>query len=370
MEYSSNIIEIAKRNHNIKRHYLLVNKLQGKHIPVKPSVSLEMMNTFGKQLYNKYPNANLIIGFAETATAIGAAVASHFNATYITTTREEIGAYENRICFEEEHSHAVDQMLYIDKIKSCIDSINTIILVDDELSTGKTMKNIVEAMIKVIPEIKDKKIIAASILNRMSDENIKILKDAGITCEWLIKTENVSYEDLVRSYTTTDPIVVKSKETNNIIEIVDCIGSIPDVRVGVHSKYYSTTCTEKAYNLLDDYQIDKLKYKKVAVIGTEECMYPAIIFGKRLASNKINVLTHSTTRSPISISTDDNYPIYNGYKIHSFYDKSRETFLYNLKDYDVVFVITDTKASFNTIRKAAEDVAKITHCNKLYVIRY
>ena len=66
----SNTLQIAKRYKNPKRTYLLVNPLQAKHIPVSPSESLTMMTKLGELLRSKYPNSNLIIGFAETATPI------------------------------------------------------------------------------------------------------------------------------------------------------------------------------------------------------------------------------------------------------------------------------------------------------------
>ena len=73
---ADNILRIAKRFNNQKRTYLLVNPLQAKHIPVSPKASLGMMKALGDMLANKYPDTKLVIGFAETATAIGAVVAA------------------------------------------------------------------------------------------------------------------------------------------------------------------------------------------------------------------------------------------------------------------------------------------------------
>ena len=41
------VLRLAKRHHNTKRTYLLVNPLQAKHIPVSPGASLAMMRTLG-----------------------------------------------------------------------------------------------------------------------------------------------------------------------------------------------------------------------------------------------------------------------------------------------------------------------------------
>ena len=70
---AADTLRIAKRYNNPKRSYLLVNPLQAKHIPVSPAAALEMMGALGDQVAAKYPEARLVIGFAETATAIGAA---------------------------------------------------------------------------------------------------------------------------------------------------------------------------------------------------------------------------------------------------------------------------------------------------------
>ena len=79
MEYTrENLLQVAKRYRNNRRLSLLVNPLQGKHIPVSPEISLEMMRTLGGQLAKKYPEARFVVGFAETATAIGAAAAGCF----------------------------------------------------------------------------------------------------------------------------------------------------------------------------------------------------------------------------------------------------------------------------------------------------
>ncbi len=56
-----------------------------------------------------------------------------------------------------------------------------------------------------------------------------------------------------------------------------------------------------------------------------------------------SVLTHSTTRSPIGICKEKNYPIREGFKLRSFYDATRTTFIYNLKFYDAAIIMSDSK---------------------------
>jgi len=87
---SDQLLRLARRHHNTKRTYLLVDPLQGKHIPVSPTRSLEMLRTLGSRFAGVAPEVDLVIGFAETATAVGAAVASMLSdrCRYIHTTRE------------------------------------------------------------------------------------------------------------------------------------------------------------------------------------------------------------------------------------------------------------------------------------------
>lgn len=70
-----------------------------------------MMEALGDLLARKYPQTKLVIGFAETATAIGAVVAERIapDCVYVHTTREQFPAANQWIEFLEEHSHAVEQ---------------------------------------------------------------------------------------------------------------------------------------------------------------------------------------------------------------------------------------------------------------------
>ena len=83
-------LRVAKRYRNAKRAYLMVNPLQAKHMHVSPTEALTMMRTLGEGLQQEFPGARLVLGFAETATALGAAVASRLgpDCAFLTTTRE------------------------------------------------------------------------------------------------------------------------------------------------------------------------------------------------------------------------------------------------------------------------------------------
>ena len=92
MKYSEqNLVKIAKRENNKKRSYLLVNPLQGKHMPVSPIKAMQLFDSLADKIKDRYKDEKILfVGFAETATAIGARVAVTLGDNYIQTTREDI----------------------------------------------------------------------------------------------------------------------------------------------------------------------------------------------------------------------------------------------------------------------------------------
>jgi hypothetical protein len=73
-------------------------------------------------------------------------------------------------------------------------------------------------------------------------------------------------------------------------------------------------------------------------------MLPGLVFGRRLEAMRCaeKVRYHATTRSPIGIGRDEGYPIRAGWRLRSFYDASRVTYIYNLEACDLAIVITDS----------------------------
>jgi adenine/guanine phosphoribosyltransferase-like PRPP-binding protein len=362
LEYTAkHTLRIAKRHKNTKRTYLLVNPLQAKHIPVSPTASLNMMRCLGENLAQKYLNTKLVIGFAETATAIGAAVAGSLggNCIYIHTTREEIPNVNNWLYFLEEHSHGVEQKICGDNIQEWLQNTPQIIFVDDELSTGKTIINIVDQLRRQYPALEGTRMIAASIMNHLTPENTERLTAAGIISEYLVKLPNVDYSaELLDIETTPAKAITGAQNSSNKYRVLLSSEPFMNPRLGVYIGQYEESCSRIMKNaiveLADLIQPDS----NILVLGTEECMYPALILGEELERQSFarSVACHSTTRSPIGICNRDGYPITEGYMLHSFYDMNRETYLYELNHYNAVIVVSDT---LNTEEAAIYDVAAL-----------
>ena len=334
----SDVLRIAKRHNNNKRSYLLINPLQGKHLPISPAAALDMMKTLGNKVASKYPDSKLTIGFAETATAIGAVVAASLaeDCVYIHTTREDFSREYRFIDFLEEHSHAPEQRLYSDKLSDWLQNTSTVIFVDDELSTGKTLRNIIRQLKAEYPILNQRRLVAASIINRLTTENEALLQRDNIDYIYLVKIPANDFDVSGIAATAAQALTPTGNGVNIMFRKLD-MSLNPRLGVSIGEYIHELdNLSNEACNLLEN--IDAIS---ILVLGTEECMLPAVIIGKMLEDNGYNFVTHSTTRSPIGISNQNDYPITEGYQLRSFYDVNRITYIYNLKHYDLILVVSD-----------------------------
>lgn len=336
-------LRVAKRFHNAKRPYLLVNPLQGKHIPVSPTRALEMMEALGGQLREKYPDTRLVIGFAETATAIGAAVAACAgeDCVYLPTTRERVPGEDRWVRFSEEHSHAVEQTLCAGRLPQWIEGSGSVLFVDDELSTGKTLLNMIGQLRARYPGLADKRLAAASLLNRLSPEHLRRLSDAGVACEWLVRLPEADYAGAVADLPVEEAPPVEGTRREFSYRTLSC-GPLPDPRRGIPVRAYLEGCGQVASAFVEEAAPALEPGSRVVVLGTEECMYPALALGRTLEELGFSVLCHATTRSPIGICGAPGYPIVSGRKLRSFYDPARSTYIYNPSPCDALIVVSDT----------------------------
>jgi len=367
IKYQENdILRIAKRIRNNKRPYLLVNPLQAKHIPVSPSGALQMMEALGHLVAEKFGEARLVIGFAETATAIGAVVAKTISdeCMYMHTTRESVQGAGDYVFFNEEHSHATEQKLVADRLERCFPETETIVLVDDEFSTGKTLINMVSCLRARCPAAKNKKIVAASIINRLSEENLRQWRDEGIESICLLKLENTDYSSAVETVAVSPAPSCPNESGRRESEAELYRLSLPDPRAGVVISEYYDACI-KGFDLLRKRR--SFRGKHVLVLGTEECMLPALLIGKLIEDTEEakSVKCHATTRSPIGISGAPGYPIASGYRIPSFYDQQRETYIYNLSSYDTALIISDAKGADHQGLKEISGILKNFGCKEI-----
>lgn len=355
-------LRVAKRYRNAKRAYLLVNPLQAKHMPVSPTEALTMMRTLGAGLQQEFPGARLVLGFAETATALGAAVASRLgpDCAFLTTTREA-GEGPGWVRFLEEHSHAAEQKLWGGDLDALLQKTDTVLFVDDEISTGKTLRNMVAQLTRRWPALGEKTLVAASLLNRVTPEQEEALADAGITCRCLVRLPQEDHTAQVADWTVTEAPPAVPQNLSFRQETLPGEGLL-DPRKTLRIGAYDSSCQAVAEAMLSHAlgPVDTLG--KTLILGTEECMYPALILGEKLERLGAEVCCHATTRSPIGLCDAPGYPIRSGWKLPSFYEEERTTYVYNLKEYDTVIVVSDTK---KTDLRAIQALASVLTCKQL-----
>lgn len=349
------LFEIGKRDNNPKRSFLFISKLLGKHLPVKPEIvrstgfllsslkyrfdNTSFINCIKENTqpnYNLHANDNdvLVIGFCETATALGMAVASSIEgSTYITTTREPMYGYKQLVTFEESHSHASTHYMYSNEFT--LSNYKKIILVDDEITTGNSLLHLIENLIhnSVIEEIS-----IMTILDwRNAEQRLKFNEFSSSNKI----TINV-YSIISGNITNTDNFVYRNQFIHPINDKVDIINLSIFPRVKVGTAYKEQTYLKDSGRLgitydhillIEEKAKDtaleisrRIKFKSnILVLGHGENIYIPSRVAAYLELQGYNVSFKTTSRTPIysdgTVIKDINSFYDNGIKYH-FYNKS------------------------------------------------
>ena len=151
------LLDFAQRI-NPKRAFLFVSKVLGRHIPVAPNTMRRAFTGLATLIPNDLPEPILVIGMAETAVGLSAGVhqalqTRYPNALLLNSTRHAQHNDSNTetllTTFSEDHSHASQHLIYQSSNKSTQAQLlasKTVIMVDDEASTGNTCINVITAL--------------------------------------------------------------------------------------------------------------------------------------------------------------------------------------------------------------------------------
>jgi len=146
---------------NPKRAFLFVSKVLGRHIPVAPSTMRHAFTDLANLVPDDLPEPILVIGMAETAVGLSAGVHQALQTRYpqallLNSTRHaqhddshDKSSHSLLTTFSEDHSHASQHLIYqsADNVTQAqLLASKTLIMVDDEASTGNTCVNVVTAL--------------------------------------------------------------------------------------------------------------------------------------------------------------------------------------------------------------------------------
>ncbi|MCO1653455.1 phosphoribosyltransferase domain-containing protein [Pseudonocardia humida] len=197
------LLGVALRRNPLRAH-LLVSRVLGKHIPSDPravraaglllgllvadvlagrpprALPTERLHAAAAgdraaaaalhaSLAPEGPTDALVLGFAETATALGHCVAEALVSDYLHSTRREVPGVTAAGGFTEEHSHATSHTL-LPTDPDLMRGGRPLVLVDDELSTGRTALNTITALHRAMP--RERYVVAALVDARPPDSDL------------------------------------------------------------------------------------------------------------------------------------------------------------------------------------------------------
>jgi hypothetical protein len=146
---------------NPKRGFLIVSKVLGRHLPTAPEALRAAAADLAAQIPADLPGPVLMCGMAETATGLAQAVWAswrghrHVDATaYVQSSRQIVPDARVLCRFEEGHSHAASHMVQVSAaVEPVVAAARSLVIIDDECSTGATFVEAAEALVAALPGI-------------------------------------------------------------------------------------------------------------------------------------------------------------------------------------------------------------------------
>ncbi|MDO7929029.1 phosphoribosyltransferase domain-containing protein [Pseudomonas sp. KFB-139] len=313
---------------NPKRAFLFVSRVLGRHIPVRPGVMLKSFQDLAHKIPADLPGPVLVIGMAETAVGLGAGVhraysESRPDSLYLVSTRHPTGT-ELFARFEEEHSHASAHLIHLPTdpaLREMMLGARSLVLVDDEASTGKTFINLYRALVEA----------GLSKVERVVTCVLTDWSAGAVSTTMGNVAEQVSL--LQGSYSFAEDLAAPLPDMPEVGTVA--MGDWPLVtandwgRLGVRSV---------ADTLAPGIQV--AKGERVLVVGTSEFVWRPFLLAERLEKAGADVHFSSTSRSPIALG----HAIDHALSFSDNYGLGIPNFLYNVRpgQFDRVLICTET----------------------------
>ena len=182
---------------NPRRLYLFVSKVLGKHWPVRPQIMHQVHQQLAAKIAH-LPGPLLVVGMAETATALGRGVAEEAVAQtgradllYLQTTRCRLSR-PLAFAFDEAHSHAPDHAVYLPEpaLQPLFQAARSLVLVDDEISTGRTLLELAKAYLRRNPWVEQVALVSITCwLSEARRQELSLRLERQVTFPALIEGE-------------------------------------------------------------------------------------------------------------------------------------------------------------------------------------
>mgnify|MGYP003581979098 FL=1 len=310
---------------NPKRAFLFVSKVLGRHIPVSPHIMRHAFTDLAKLVPDDLPEPVLVIGMAETAVGLGAGVHQvlqqrYPEAIYVTTTRHPVHGAPLLARFLEEHSHAQDQLLYGSpdaELQQQILSSKSIVLVDDEASTGKTFVNLIHALQQAgLNQISH--VVTATLADWSSGIHI-----ADLNCQSVaLMTGKWQWRD------AEHPIQINMPKVDTV-----AFGAFATL---AEPTWGRLPIQDSGAHIRLAVQPDE----RILVLGSGEYVWSSFLLAEYLQQQGADVKFSAITRSPIAVG----HAIQSALAFSDNYGLGIQNFVYNInpQDYDRVLITVET----------------------------
>ncbi|MFD3970525.1 phosphoribosyltransferase [Streptomyces cyaneofuscatus] len=318
---------------NPKRAHLLVSNVLGKHVPQKPSVVYGAGYGLGERvralLGADEARRAVVLGYAETATGLGHAVADGLrDAPYLHSTRRPVAGVAQAGGFEEAHSHATSHLLLPEdpELLAGGAEASTLVLVDDEFSTGNTVLNTIRALHASHP--RERYVIVALVDMRSAGDRDRLTAFAAeIGARVDLVTRSSGTVTLPEGVLERGQALVAAQEAEQPGRADHALeGATPVTRVALGwptevpdgGRHGFTPTHRAALEAALPGMAERIagaldsNVRRVLVLGFEELMYAPLRLGTALEAAlgaDAEVRYSTTTRSPVLAVDDPGYAI-------------------------------------------------------------
>ncbi len=283
----ADLCDFAARN-NPRRGFLIVSRVLGRHLPTAPAAMGGAMAALAAKL-GGLPGPVLVIGMAETAVALGQGVheaLARDDSLYLPSTRQQVaGAVMLR--FAEPHSHAAAHLLYRPQdpeLATRLSAARSLVLVDDECSTGTTLANLGQALATQLPQLEAVR--------------VAVLTDWSPDHDWLAAMPApASIVSLLRGRLDWTPRPGHLPPAPPPAIATDALGTLKN-----HRNFGRLGVAREGWNV--EPLADRLAARfagaaRLLVLGTGEFTWPPVQLARALAERGLDITVQATTRSPV-----------------------------------------------------------------------
>ncbi|SHF61433.1 phosphoribosyltransferase domain-containing protein [Streptoalloteichus hindustanus] len=359
------LVGLAVRR-NPRRAHLLVSTVLGKYLPAPPRVVHGAAVALARRVREHLgARSTTVLGYAETATALGHVVADVLDAPYAHSTRRSLSGAAPWACFDEPHSHAPAHHL----LPAASDVLATdapLVLVDDELSTGTTVMNTITALHERCPRAHYLVAVLVDVRSALDQQRLcQRVAALGARLDVVALARGaIELPDDVLARAAA--LVARSEERVRVpaarhprdalhrVELAWPVGVPESGRHGFLPEHRRRLAA--ALPALAERVSRTVTGPRVLVLGCEELMYLPLRLAMALPPllpRGSAVLTAATARSPILVVDEPGYPVRSGLAFPAHggsTDAVGERYVYNVaaspadNTFDDIVVVVDEDA--------------------------